>query len=133
MSTLPPATQRSAPVHRAAPDIPQIVAPDDLRELGDFEDWEKMDWPLRFPLRDRDWPYYHEGISPPEPNSLRLRWLADHDVHTEFLDAGFGCCWFAQQGEQEPVSGETEYDAIVRLARENGLELWETGRGRFPR
>ena len=54
----------------------------------------------------------------------RMRWLADNDVHTEFLDAGIGCCWFAHQGDQEPVSGDTEEAAIARLARANGLKLW---------
>jgi hypothetical protein len=52
---------------------------------------------------------------------VRARWLEEHDIHTRFLDAGIGCCWFAQQGDSEPVSGETENEAIARLARENGL------------
>ena len=48
----------------------------------------------------------------------------ENDVHTEFVDAGIACCWFAYQGDQEPVSGETEDAAIARLAQENGFELW---------
>jgi hypothetical protein len=57
-------------------------------------------------------------------NPARTRWLEANDVYTQFVDAGIGCCWFAQQGDQEPVSGETEYEAIARLARCNGFELW---------
>jgi hypothetical protein len=62
---------------------------------------------------------------PPITEQVRFRWLVENDVHTEFLDAGIGCCWFAHQGEQEPVSGDTEDAAIARLARENGLALWQ--------
>jgi hypothetical protein len=47
---------------------------------------------------------------------VRRRWLADHDVHTEFFDAGIGCCWFAQKGDGESVTGETESEAIARLS-----------------
>ena len=45
----------------------------------------------------------------------RSRWLATHDVHTEFFDGGIGCCWFAQKGDGESVTGETEFEAIARL------------------
>jgi hypothetical protein len=48
----------------------------------------------------------------------------ENDVRTEFVDAGIGCCWFAYQDDQEPVSGETEDAALARLAHEKGLELW---------
>ncbi len=54
-------------------------------------------------------------------DSARSQWLKEHDIRTQFMDAGIGCCWFAQQGDQEPVSGETEDEAIARLAQENGL------------
>ena len=53
------------------------------------------------------------------------RWLENHDIHTEFLDAGIGCCWFAQQGDREPVSGNTEDDALARLAGQNGFQWRE--------
>jgi hypothetical protein len=53
----------------------------------------------------------------------RVRWLRDHDVYTEYLDAGIGGCWFAYRGAHEPVRGETEADALARLDREHGLEL----------
>jgi len=52
--------------------------------------------------------------------------MKEYDVQTQFLDAGIGCCWFAQQGDDEPVCGETEDAAIERLARENGLPWSET-------
>lgn len=66
----------------------------------------------------------------PSPSTLSIRgmptradWLAIHDVHTEFVDAGIGCCWFARRGDGETVSGETETEAIARLvARNTGLE-----------
>lgn len=84
--------------------------------------WEKTDRPLR---QTAD---YATDASTTKPqsssDSARLRWLVEHDVHTQFLDAGIGCCWFAYQGDNEPVTGETEDAAIERLARENGLKLW---------
>ena len=64
---------------------------------------------------------YGSGTQSDDQSSARARWLHEHDVHTELLDAGIGCCWFAQQGDDEPVCGETEDAAIARLARENGL------------
>ncbi len=51
----------------------------------------------------------------------RTRWLAMHDVHTEFIDAGIGCCWFARKGDGETVTGETEAEAIARLPYFAGL------------
>ena len=70
---------------------------------------------------------YHvfESPAPPEPdgNAARTRWLEANNIHTEFFDAGIGCCWFARQGDEEPVTGATEDEAIARLARVNGLEL----------
>jgi hypothetical protein len=77
------------------------------------EAWDQTDRLLHFPARNRtptsDWQRH------------RARWLQEHDVRTEFLDAGIGTCWFAQQGEDEPVCGETEEAAIAHLARQNGL------------
>ena len=89
----------------------------------DLEAWEKTDRPLQFPASDKT----TETATDPAPlrsDGARIRWLIDNDVHTEFLDAGIGCCWFAYRGEKESVSGESEDAAIERLARENGLELW---------
>jgi hypothetical protein len=57
-------------------------------------------------------------------NSARTRWLEANHVHTEFLDAGIGACWYAGQDGTEAVCGETEDDAIAQLARNNGLVLW---------
>ena len=90
------------------------VLADEARAYVDLEGWSR---PAEFPSE-----------SAPESSPIeveRTRWLAENDVHTEFLDAGIGCCWFARQGEQEPVAGETESEAIERLARANGLQLWE--------
>lgn len=70
---------------------------------------------------------FHFGFEPPQPqepdnSAVRLRWKEANDVHTEFLDAGIGCCWFARKGDDEPVIGATEDEAIARLARLKGLE-----------
>jgi hypothetical protein len=88
---------------------------------ADVEAWDKTDRPLRFPPRR-----LLDGSSTPEAGSdpARTRWLEENDIDTQFLDAGIGCCWFAQKGDLEPVSGETEDEAIVQVARENGLTLW---------
>ena len=69
--------------------------------------------------------YVFEKADPQESdrNTARVRWLQANDVHTEFFDAGIGCCWLARIGDQEPVIGATEDEAIARLARLNGLEL----------
>lgn len=86
------------------------------------ENWDKTDRPFR-PARG----HTTTRLAPTLPRSSecpRVRWLVENDVYTEYLDAGIGCCWFAYQGAQEPVSGETEDAAIIRLAGESGLELW---------
>jgi hypothetical protein len=57
-------------------------------------------------------------------NPVRARWLEANHVRTEFLDAGIGACWFAEQDDAEAVCGETEDDAIAQLARNKGLVLW---------
>ena len=63
-------------------------------------------------------------LLPKEPKErARARWLEANGVRTQFLDAGFGCCWFAEKGDQA-VSGETEDEAIARLAQINALDLW---------
>lgn len=70
-------------------------------------------------------------VAPPPPpplydRAMRARWLQQHDVRTELLDLGVGCCWFAQQGEdEEPVCGQSEEEAIGRLAREKRIP-WAT-------
>ena len=56
-------------------------------------------------------------------NSPRARWVAANEVQTQFFDAGIGCCWFAQIGDEEPVTGETQAEAVIRLARVKGMEL----------
>lgn len=68
---------------------------------------------------------YGSSAQPTDSHSPRARWLQEHDVHTEFVDAGIGCCWFAYQCDDEPVCGETEDAAIARLASKNGLPLDE--------
>ena len=80
-------------------------------------------------MTDRPFRYPHGfGVVSREPeprtNPARTQWLKMHDVHTEFLDAGIGCCWFADTDDQEAVIGATEDEAIARLARVNGWELW---------
>lgn len=81
---------------------------------------EMTDRPFRFPHGFGGSPSAQE----PTLNPARTRWLEEHDVHTEFLDAGIGCCWFAEKGDQGTVIGATEDEAIARLARNNGWDLW---------
>ena len=50
--------------------------------------------------------------------------MKKHDAHTEFFDVGIGCGWFAYLGDGEPVCGDSEENALARLAEENGLESW---------
>ena len=87
------------------------------------EGWEKTDRPLLYAVRDHA-TTRSTTTFPRSSGCPRVRWLAENDVYTEYVDAGIGCRWFASQGAQEPVSGETEDAAIIRLAREIGLELW---------
>lgn len=124
MSTLLHRRERETWVAPKSLDMASSVAPasDDIDCFLDLEDWERMDRPLRFPA-ERTTPQLKAGGTH-DVNPARARWLEEHDVRTEFLDGGIGCCWFAQQGEQEPSSGETEDEAIEHLARERGLELW---------
>ncbi len=88
-----------------------------VRELG-REAWEQTDRPLIFPSRN-EIPRPSQEVT--SAQVARKRWLAENGVQTEFLDGGIGCCWFARQGDLEPVSGQTEEEAIARLARERGL------------
>lgn len=85
--------------------------------------WDNTDRLLTFPARNRaSESHWGHSVGHAGPAwSDRARWLQEHDVHTQFLDAGIGGCWSAQQGDDEPVYGETEDAAIARLARENGL------------
>jgi hypothetical protein len=83
---------------------------------------DKMDRPFRFPRAATDGA---SSLDEPKDDTARARWLEANDVHTRFLDAGIGCCWFAEKGDEEPVTGATEDEAIARLARQNGLALWD--------
>ena len=85
-----------------------------------FEWLDKTDRQFRFPHGVTESPSKRARDS----NPARTRWLELNNVHTQFLDAGIGSCWFAEQGDQEPVCGDTEDEAIARLARSNGLDLW---------
>jgi len=105
----------------------------ELRRDSDREASDMTDRPFRFPARD-----HASGASTRAPllssECARFRWIIENDVQTEFLDAGIGCCWFAYQDDKESA-GETEDDALERLARENGLELWrdtEERKGKCP-
>ena len=88
------------------------------REPG-LDTWDKTDRPLTFPKGHS----HREDSNPPEGghDPERRRWLQEHDIRTEFVDAGIGCRWFAQQGDGEPVIGDTEDEAIERLVREHQL------------
>ena len=101
------------------------LAPD---RSGDsrMERWDRTDRPLHVAVRARSLPRVWDASSAAtaQRKLARARWILEHDVHTEFLDAGIGCCWFAQQGDDEPVCGETEDAALERLAQQNGLH-WE--------
>ena len=99
---------------------------DGRRRDADLEAWDWTDRPLRFPARAGK-TKTSTHTSPPDADGRRFRWLVENDVRTEFVDAGIGCCWFAYQGDREPVCGETEDAAIARMAQENGLDLWREG------
>ncbi|MEO6005074.1 MAG: hypothetical protein ABIZ04_08040 [Opitutus sp.] len=90
------------------------------------ESWEKTDRPLHLsaPPRALTAAWNKSSAAAAERTLARARWMLEHDVHTEFLDGGIGCCWFARQGDDEPVCGETEHAALERLAEQNGLP-WE--------
>jgi len=69
----------------------------------------------------------------PEQLSPRLKWMKEHDVHTDkcrYLQAG-EAPWSAWQGDMmkamsfmEISTGETEDEAIVHLAKAMGWKLW---------
>jgi hypothetical protein len=100
-----------------------LVSDEPQRAL-DPEAWEKTDRQFRFPgWRQGTSRTMHATTDTRTNNPARTRSLEAHDIHTQFLDAGIGCTWFAYKGDDEPVSGETEDEAIARLAREYGLEL----------
>lgn len=100
------------------------VAPTSFRKHQASEEaWEKTDRPLTVPRPGSSASVRNDAHTVViEPQSTQARWLADHDVHTEFLDAGIGCCWYAYQGDDEPVCGETEQAALEKLARQHGVE-----------
>ena len=118
-----------------------VTLPPQRSRESQIELWDKTDRQLHFPVQHGASVATGGGSTTKvaEANSARARWLQKHDVHTQRLDAGIGCCWFAQQGDDEPVCGETEDAAIARLAQENGLpwfkipELRNADRGAGPR
>ena len=73
-------------------------------------------------------------------DSPRLRWMKKHGVHTEKLpdESGLERTWYAwvgdfneaiEHGGDDPNAGgyalaETEDDAILLIAKANGLRLW---------
>jgi hypothetical protein len=90
------------------------------------EAWEQTDRPLQSPARQHSaTPDGDDSTS--SVGSVRARWLQAQDIRTEFFDGGIGCCWFAQQGDGEPVCGETEEVAIARLMHKKGLS-WPKSR-----
>ena len=99
-----------------------------------LESWHKTDRPLNISAR------IHTALAAAETPSkrevrwraARSRWLQHHNVHTQFCDAGIGCCWFAQLGDDEPVCGETEDAAIARLAQDCGISWHEVPELRNP-
>lgn len=115
--------QSTAPAALTNPDVVEqdtTLYPGQPTHPSLTEESDMTDRPLRFP-------HGFGGTSDaqePTINPARARWLEEHDVHTEFLDAGIGCCWFAEKGDQGAVIGATEDEAIARLARNNGWELW---------
>ena len=102
------------------------IAPEPLRDTH-RESWDNTDRPLRAvrPSRTATCADYGSSLHAISTQAARVHWLQVHDIHTEFLDGGIGCSWFAQQGDDEPVCGETEEAAIAKLARENGLPWYE--------
>lgn len=102
------------------------LAPDRSAE-SQREAWDRTDRPMHVAVRARFLPRVWDASSAAtaQRKLARARWMLEHDVHTEFLDAGIGCCWFAQQGDDEPVCGETEDAALEQLAQQNGLH-WES-------
>ena len=99
------------------------LAPD---RSGDsrMERWDQTDRPLHVAVRARSLPRVWDASSAAtaQRKLARARWLLEHNVHTQFLDAGIGCCWLAYQGDDEPVCGETEEAALERLAQQTGLD-----------
>ena len=93
----------------------------------DSDAWDRTDRPFRYPAWAQTIGRRAKHSQGAVEDSAHEKWLQEHEIHTEFLDAGIGCCWFASQGDQEPVCGETEEEALARLARQKGFKLWENG------
>ena len=109
--------QRNAAIRAETPAISHGEGPSSADA-----DWsDKTDWPFRFG-KGRSGNVTMQDVM---ENPDRMRWLEANDVHTQFFDAGIGCCWFAGKGEDEPVVGETEDAAIRQLAQTRGLTLWD--------
>ncbi len=109
------------PIHHKASRTTPLGSEQSRRE-SDLEAQDKTDRPFRFPARNRLYDFMARTFPLNRPDA-RVRWLTENDVRTELMDGGTGCCWFAYQGDDEPVCGETEYDAIARLVQEKGWEL----------
>jgi hypothetical protein len=110
------------------PEASPAPTPASTRPRGsELEMWDKTDRPLPYPARHRaSVPVRARSLSELADSTVfRARWLKKHDVHTRLVDAGIGCCWFAQQGDDEPMCGDTEDAAIARLAAENKLPWHE--------
>ncbi len=71
----------------------------------------------------------------PEQLSPRLAWMREHGVTTRHCPGEWTCeftgtegpCWIASDDFSDPLnftSGDTEDEAIVALAKENGWPLW---------
>src|SRR5688572_13340621 len=114
------------------PPPPPVALP--RPRVSELETWDTTDRALPYPARHRTsvearvrW-----KTEIADRSILRAQWLRKYDVHTRLVDAGIGCCWFAQQGDDEPMCGETEDAAIARLALENKLpwhEVWDSSLG----
>lgn len=96
----------------------------DSKHESPLDAWANTDRPLRPSKGPRLSSSVGNSNSPLiNPDTMVARWLKEHDVHLEFVDGGIGCCWFAYQGDEEPVCGETEEAALEKLARANGAEF----------
>lgn len=107
-------------MQRLFPEIPRARSHDLAPALNPH--WlDKTDRPLQ--MLQRRIEGSHHSISAGDDDA-RAHWLEENGVETHFIDAGIGCCWVAEKGDLEPVTGESEDAALLRLAEANGLVLW---------
>ena len=106
---------------------PPASVPLPLPRRSELETWDTTDRALPYPARHRTsvGARIRSRSEIADSSVFRAQWLRRHDVHTRWVDAGIGCCWFAQQGDDEPMCGDTEDAAIARLAVENKLPWHE--------